>query len=108
MPREVKRYLCDFRCHTPAKSKREAMEAHEAICLKNPAVKACTTCAHEIYYKDGEDHSELPGCPPEEWIVRSCKKLTEEAFDTLREIQGIGDSFIYIPPIKNCPYWEGK
>lgn len=107
MPREVTRYLCDFKCHTPAKAKRDAMVAHEVTCLKNPSLRACTTCKNEEHYKETEDHPELAGCPIEEWMVRSCKK-GHAIFEQLFHEQGLENSAMYIPPIKNCPYWENK
>src|SRR6185369_3021373 len=98
------RYLCDFKCHTPAKAKKDAMVAHEAICLKNPAVRACTTCIHQEHYQDTEDHPELPDKPIERWMVRSCKKIGFNAFEQMFASHKLETSLMYIPPIKGCPY----
>lgn len=48
MPREVKAYLCKFRCGRKSDTKRIRMVEHEARCRKNPARRACPTCKNEI------------------------------------------------------------
>lgn len=110
MPREVTKYLCSYKCGKLANSKKSVIEAHEAHCLKNPALRTCNSCKHEHYYTEIEEHAEMPGCPDEKWRVRECKVLSWENFENLFKSQyseNDATSF-YIPPIKNCPHWEGK
>jgi len=47
MPRPVKAYACVFRCGQRTTTVRRDMEAHEGICIRNPATRACPTCRHE-------------------------------------------------------------
>lgn len=82
MPTEVLKYTCDYKCGKPSASFR-IIKAHESVCFKNPSRKTCSTCKHEIYEKDGCDHPEIPGCPSEKWMNRSCNKIPHDEFEKL-------------------------
>lgn len=109
MPVEVIKYRCQFKCGTKAKSSLKSINFHEQICFKNPERKACTTCKHEIYEKDGCDHPELEGCPSEQWMNRSCKKIDDDEFEMLVGICEFHNKPVFhVPPIYDCPFWELK
>lgn len=65
MPREVTAYLCAYRCGGRACLKAKTVAAHEARCTKNPARRACKTCAHNTVERaDPPDYSKgYPGAP---------------------------------------------
>lgn len=46
MSKPVTRYQCEF-CHKTYARKKPA-DDHEAICLKNPEIKSCSTCFNAI------------------------------------------------------------
>lgn len=50
MARPLKHWGCDFRCGF-TNSNRKRVNAHEAKCFSNPAVRACRTC----HYLNKED-----------------------------------------------------
>ena len=77
MPVEIIKYLCQFKCGKHSVSNKKKMETHESTCWKNPDVKSCNTCKHEIYEEDSCDHPEVNGCPSENWMIRGCKKIEE-------------------------------
>jgi hypothetical protein len=110
MPREVIKYLCDFKCGTSAKSNLPQIQAHEAVCFLNPACKTCRTCKHEEYFKETTDHGELYGS--HDTMVRDCKheivrKL--DLFDNLIERSEYhSQETFHKHPVRNCPYWEAK
>ncbi len=112
MPVETTKYLCQFKCGKKCVSNKKAMETHESTCWKNPSVKSCSTCKHEIYEHDGCDHPELAGCPSEEWMNRSCKKVESSLFDKMMNMKHYRpyekpENF-HIYPIVGCPFWEAK
>jgi hypothetical protein len=51
MPREVVAYCCEFKCGRHATLNRKAVLSHEKTCAKNPARRACKTCAHQKVIK---------------------------------------------------------
>jgi hypothetical protein len=109
MPIEIIKYLCQFKCGTNAKSTLRQIKLHEIVCFKNPERKACTTCKHEIYEHDGCDHPELAGAPSEEWMNRSCKKISYEEFEKLwTTCDYHSEPKFHIQPVTNCPYHELK
>ncbi len=109
MPIPVTKYRCQFKCGTSAKSSIKLAERHEKTCFSNPERRACTTCKYEVYYKDSCEHPELDGCETETWMVRSCKTLSNEAFELLEKRNELTKKpMFYINPIVNCPYWDKK
>jgi len=110
MPVKVIKYTCEFKCGTKAKGTLPMIRSHEAVCFKNPERKTCSTCEHEIYYKDGEDHHEIHGIVTESWMVRGCKKLTDEQYSHLQETQEWHSEkpVFHILPVVLCPHWEKK
>ncbi len=66
MPEAITAYRCVHKCGR-VRVKRSAIAHHEAICFRNPAVRACQTCAHQMpaeaaEYCDGRMTYE--GCGP--------------------------------------------
>ena len=101
MPREITKYLCEFKCGKKAQSTIENIERHESICWKNPARKACSTCKYEVYEEDGDGYRK--------WMSRACKVLTEEQFEELHQLSGYNTKpEFHIQPVINCLYWENK
>lgn len=47
MPTEVKAYSCDFGCGKRVLKSKHGMKQHEKVCFKNPANRACQTCAFD-------------------------------------------------------------
>lgn len=50
MPTEVKAYSCDFGCGKRVLKSKHGMKQHEKVCFKNPANRACQTCANDGGY----------------------------------------------------------
>lgn len=48
MPIERTGYQCQYKCRKPIVLDRKRMEKHEARCLKNPDVRSCATCEHDM------------------------------------------------------------
>lgn len=107
MPIEIIKYLCQFKCGTKARSTISQIRLHEKLCFLNPERKACTTCKHERYVKDGTDHPELPGCPSEHWMERGCNILDMKKFNELwNSCEYHSKPIFNIQPVVNCPFWE--
>jgi hypothetical protein len=92
MPIEVKAYRCEF-CGRVYLTKQ--VDVHEAKCFKNPARRACKTCAFEGF---------LPACRHEpnlrkEWY----QAIQRRDFGDLSEPEPDN----YIMPA-NCPGWKPK
>ena len=93
MPREVKAYLCAFKCGRHATMQRKTIERHEAICWLNPEARACKTCAHHLVERGDDPEFDrgvmvYPGAP---------------GSDTC-ELEMRPDGVI----VSNCPQWEAK
>lgn len=100
MPREIIKYLCDFKCGTKAKSTIPDINYHEKICFKNPARKTCSTCVHEIYRLD----SDYTGS----WMHRDCKNKNVD-FDAAFKLCDYNSTpKFHVQPIHSCPHYSQK
>lgn len=52
MPIEIKAYKCIHKCRKTS-TRYGSMDKHEKVCLRNPALKTCKTCANDERYDDG-------------------------------------------------------
>ncbi len=78
------------------------------VCWKNPANKCCSTCKHEVYFKEVEEIYD-PAPMKSSYMVRDCKILSENDLMELIENSGYHTSQEYhILPVRNCPYWTPK
>jgi len=101
MPREIKKYLCEFRCGKKAQSTLQQIKAHESVCWKNPERKSCLTCKHESYEIHGDGYRT--------WAERSCKLLGYDKFESLlSSCKYHTKPSFHIHPVCNCTYWEEK
>jgi hypothetical protein len=74
-------------------SSRKRMEAHEAQCFRNPARRACQTCANFSEYNDSNGMEAEPQLL-ERWHVREC--LADGGPD-------LTDKRMF-----DCPLWKRK
>lgn len=102
MPREIIKYLCDFRCGVQAMNKEKQMLAHQAICWGNPDNKSCTTCKHEIYNKETEDYRMI--------MHRSCEhpEAVEQFDELIVKSDYHNTPMVHALPVRHCPFWESK
>jgi hypothetical protein len=108
MPVEIIKYLCQFKCGTKAKSNTRQILTHEAMCFKNPSVKACTTCKHEIYYKDSFAVTD-PYPMNTDHMVRGCNKVKHETFESLIKLSDYhSHPAFHKHPVRHCPLWESR
>lgn len=107
MPRQITKYLCDFKCGTSAKKTLAIILNHEKTCRLNPEAKACSTCVHEEYTKELIE-DDFGGAFTT--MHRGCKKLDEEAFQELMDNRTDGHTTppFHIFPVRNCPWHELK
>lgn len=102
MPVPITKYRCQFKCGAHAKDSKKAMESHEAGCWNNPANRACRSCKHERYGKDGDGYTEGV------YYLREClskegNEVLEKAYDLLKvSVNG------QVKPIFHCQFWESK
>jgi len=95
MPVERKAWACAWKCGCKVTTSRKRMEFHEARCFRNPARKACQTCAHhemdsETVYNP--DHGGNPGSTDYEVQIPYC-----DADETIDLRKG---------PRCDCPLWS--
>ncbi len=104
MPREIKRYLCEFKCGSRPKD-LGGMRIHENGCWKNPKNKSCMTCKHEGKTKKNYTNIDFR---------RYCeiKEISGVTF-TENEVKNEKMHFGYrtkgiLMPKTNCKHWELK
>lgn len=98
MPRQIKAYLCDFKCGNKACTSRAAVVKHEKICFRNPEMRACRTCEHLVKDSDtvyNPHHGGDPGSTDYEETFYWCDHPDHEDWDT----------FVWS---RHCDKWELK
>lgn len=92
MPKEKIFYLCQFYgCRKAGSFDVKVILKHEKTCDRNPATRACISCAHEIVYR--EDPSGRRSC---RYVDNTCEFLNK-AFKRNRNVTSF---------VKNCDYYE--
>lgn len=71
MPIERKAWACAWKCGGKVSTSRKRMEFHEARCFRNPARKACQTCAN--FKTDWDDDGYPAHMGGRSWKIRYCE-----------------------------------
>lgn len=109
MPVRVVKYRCQFKCGMKAKSKEADAIKHELTCWNNPASKSCTTCKHEVYYKEHDSITDPYPMDIMNEMVRYCKVMDDVEFeDAVYTSQYHSNPVFHKLPARNCKKWEPK
>ena len=115
---QVTMYKCKYRCGKYSRSKR-FIQGHERHCWKNPALRTCKTCQYENYFPDSSGTTQLGdyAITEPDWWERHCEHPSrgdirdniEAAIDAIyAKVELDNPDNAQIPPVVDCPYWEGK
>lgn len=87
MPIQRTAYSCQHGCRRSLLVDAKRMEKHEARCLKNPAVRSCATCVHDVK-------------PERESVLDIASGYSPEGGYCSEDARGEKNCII------NCPLWE--
>jgi hypothetical protein len=77
----------------------------ESIPMESIIENSCSNCKHEVYWKDGID-KEIYGTEVS-FNRRDCSSSKTEVQEFFKKKVKITLSKGEIPPVENCPFWQG-